>query len=680
MSAANFDAQRETLWQAWLDLEGQADDALLKGAAHYFKCIRQSACDALALEALASARLGQSDEVVFDHLVRLMETYREIISLFGGSIKSASPELVAGLCDILCSRLKQFEDDAIGQGNPVVKEKHAILEKAILKTAQQIEAAEEAYAASPIGESAAPPPVEAGSSAESAAIDSRKSLLTGGSDPWQALRESILEKTLPIIYTHYTQNLQACLSNIDDLHTRKTASYYTDLLEREWEVLGLIIQVQVKAIESAFEAVEESPQESPENQPEQTLHSILSKLREAYQQTGPIVSGLRKMMQAANPSRPLQISSYECFARVIASNITPLPPIDIDNQAFMAGLLPEADIIFEGLRTGYLERINDLQLGVTGDISLADKVVAIFKKAGEELASLQSKPAEPEMPTIPEESEEPPADEHTVNTEAQSSTRNSPIAEAAPVPKTLDASEETAAAAGLSGISEEAPANHHIENQILSGISETLEIKVESLAESLQTFTENSMAQLASIPKGIPVLTEESLITSASQILLAWSAAPPALDNLADFLAECVSLDAFAAYDEQLAKHISNASAKIEKISLRFKKETLLYEISTYEEILFHSVSRLRESALPRVAAAVCLLDETFSNLESLLTESGITVIRPATHEPFNGREHEVLVAEEADGFAKGEIIKVMTSGYKLKDQVILRANVIAAR
>jgi hypothetical protein len=39
-----------------------------------------------------------------------------------------------------------------------------------------------------------------------------------------------------------------------------------------------------------------------------------------------------------------------------------------------------------------------------------------------------------------------------------------------------------------------------------------------------------------------------------------------------------------------------------------------------------------------------------------------------------------VLIAEEAAGFAKGEIIKCMSTGYRHGADVLVRANVIAAR
>jgi len=46
----------------------------------------------------------------------------------------------------------------------------------------------------------------------------------------------------------------------------------------------------------------------------------------------------------------------------------------------------------------------------------------------------------------------------------------------------------------------------------------------------------------------------------------------------------------------------------------------------------------------------------------------------------FNPKEHEVLMAESNADFKKGEIVKVMNSGYRRKDLILLRANVIAAR
>ncbi len=58
----------------------------------------------------------------------------------------------------------------------------------------------------------------------------------------------------------------------------------------------------------------------------------------------------------------------------------------------------------------------------------------------------------------------------------------------------------------------------------------------------------------------------------------------------------------------------------------------------------------------------------------------GVDIIAPKPHDIFNGKEHEVIMAEKNNDFKKGEIIKLINSGYKNKNYIILRANVIAAK
>jgi molecular chaperone GrpE (heat shock protein) len=145
------------------------------------------------------------------------------------------------------------------------------------------------------------------------------------------------------------------------------------------------------------------------------------------------------------------------------------------------------------------------------------------------------------------------------------------------------------------------------------------------------------------------------------------------------FFEACDALDYFAGRKTYYEKMEGEYRAKIDKAIQNFKKETLLYEVNTFEEILTYSVSRLRDSALSGVPRAVELLDGVAAALEMMLKKNYIIPIRPVPHDIFNAREHEVLMAEKQDGFNKGEIIKLLNSGYKHKDTVILRANVIAA-
>jgi len=600
MSAADYDTQRAILWTAWQDLQAIANKALDKAVTHYFTCIRQASCDKMAIEALTLARLAQSDEKIYDHLAYLMETYQEVIALFEAQFENTPPDLAAGLCDVLNSRLSQFEAPETKIGNPIAGEKRAILEKALLHLSKQIEAMEGEYDFTHIREE-----------------------LLKNSPTWQPLYDFLVEKILPPLYTKYQETLTRCISSIDDMYTRKTTSYYADLLEREWEVLGIIIQIQVQALEASHWDTESIPY-------------ILSKLREAYQQTGPIVSGLRKLMQSS-PITPWENQSCDGFVKWIAAGMTPCPPPDIDCHTFISALLPEADAIFEELRTHHMEGAYELCHEVSTETSLAKAVIAIFEEA---FSKLTCEPASHKC-------------------------------------------EETQS--DISTIEELAPCENEkpqptIENEILSGIAESLSIKVDILKESLEAFAAAGEQLLSNLMSNIPTLTEQDLLAAAAQLKSFWCENPPDPEGVAEFFANSISLEAFSLYNNHFTKLISDTTAKAEKNATRFKKETLLYEISTYEEILYYSVSRLRESAKPEAISAVNILDETYTALEALLTEAQITIIRPAPHEIFNGKEHEVLTAEEHEDFKKGEIIKTMTSGYKMGDMVILRANVVAAR
>ncbi|MCL2361308.1 MAG: nucleotide exchange factor GrpE [Defluviitaleaceae bacterium] len=539
----------DTLWQGWMTLQASMEEALHKNTAHYFSCIKKTAWNRLALDALTLARLGQKDEGIYSHLQYLMATYREVVTSFEAGENNS--DLVGGLCDILNSRQRQFEDVATESANPIAKEKQAIIERALLHTATQIEAFEQEY------------------------------------NPTEPLLESIIEYILPPLDALYQENLTRCLAGIDDLHNRKSAAFFTDLLEREWEVLGLIIQVQVKAIESVgFDTENTAP--------------VLSKLREAYQQTGPVVSGFRKLMQNTTPALPQPAGFTEEI-------LTTPPIVEIDTTPMLTALEQEADILLGKIRCKELVSAQSLHQLAESEIELSEDVISTFETTQFWLAS---------SPKSPESREK----------------------------------------------------------EILSGITETITIKIDSLRESLEQFKSNCQGIL---PTELPVHESKD---AASQMLMAWIAAPPAEDSIEAFLYKCMELDAFTAYSDKLTMHITAISAKLDKSILRYRKENLLYEISTYEEILYYSVSRLRESELPQIQIAVDILDETFNALENIIGEAEITTIRPEPHQPFNGKEHEVLTAEEQEGFAKGEIIKTMVSGYKAGDQVILRANVVAAR
>jgi molecular chaperone GrpE (heat shock protein) len=226
------------------------------------------------------------------------------------------------------------------------------------------------------------------------------------------------------------------------------------------------------------------------------------------------------------------------------------------------------------------------------------------------------------------------------------------------------------------GLPEEAAS----ERAILTGVAETIEIKVESLKESAAYFIETAkqiVKSFAADRKDFETESRNALYGAAINI---WRDTVKNYAGLPAYFARVEEEEVFDKHKAYHEKRVNSYAEKIEKALYNFKRETLLYEICTYEEILTHSVSRLRESEIDLVKEAVALLDETFTALEMLLRKNNIQVMHPEPHSMFNGKEHEVLLAEKHEGFEKGEIIKTINSGYRQNDTVILRANVVAAR
>jgi molecular chaperone GrpE (heat shock protein) len=224
------------------------------------------------------------------------------------------------------------------------------------------------------------------------------------------------------------------------------------------------------------------------------------------------------------------------------------------------------------------------------------------------------------------------------------------------------------------------------ENDIMKGINETLMIKAESLAENTAAFAERArlLAERAASLSAAPSAEEAQALEREAlvQFLRLFTPVPESKEALSATFEmmhrNCASvLEGFA---ERLAAEMARHRAALDKAVASFRKDVLLFEVSTYEEIVQYSVSRLRSSASELVSDFAGGMDDGILAIERALSRRGIKSIKPSPHDMFNGREHEVLMAEKSEGFGKGEIIKLMTSGYKQDASVLVRANVIAAR
>jgi hypothetical protein len=240
----------------------------------------------------------------------------------------------------------------------------------------------------------------------------------------------------------------------------------------------------------------------------------------------------------------------------------------------------------------------------------------------------------------------------------------------------------------IAAVVEEIPKNSG-ENEILRGIDETLAIKAECLRENRQAFTQACEELLASYKSACDArartmaeATEEPT-RAVSDRWIHDRCKPglgPEAGDLAVMLHELIESE-FSQYCGAVFTRLRDMYAeKMHKLILDFYKNYLLYEMNTFEEIMNYSVSRLRQSEEAPCVSCARAMDEAAFALETILKKNGVGLIRPQPKDHFNSKEHEVLVAEKSDGYAKGEIISVMNSGYKLNGLVVMRANVIAAK
>jgi molecular chaperone GrpE (heat shock protein) len=113
---------------------------------------------------------------------------------------------------------------------------------------------------------------------------------------------------------------------------------------------------------------------------------------------------------------------------------------------------------------------------------------------------------------------------------------------------------------------------------------------------------------------------------------------------------------------------------------LDYYKKEILFEINTLEDLIHQSVDKLNSSEEPACLKFAECVEKLYINTLNQLRRNDIIQIRPKEHESFNGKMHEIIIAEEAEGFEKGEIIRTSNSGFIYDARILVRASVIAAK
>ncbi len=112
---------------------------------------------------------------------------------------------------------------------------------------------------------------------------------------------------------------------------------------------------------------------------------------------------------------------------------------------------------------------------------------------------------------------------------------------------------------------------------------------------------------------------------------------------------------------------------------IQFLREELINEVITLEELVKYSLPKLAKYREENAKAMNFHIKNGYKRIEKNLQLAGIEKIEPLIKEKFNGKEQQVIMIEEAKGLDKGEIVSVHTKGYKLKEYILARANVVVA-
>ena len=431
--------------------------------------------------------------------------------------------------------------------------------------------------------------------------------------------EDIRQASLALFYDAYKKGIQGARAALNNLSARHDINYYNEQLKEEQDILRQIVVVQVAALEEAITDGEATEEEGI------VINTALDLLRETYQRESREISRIDKI-----------------FGEIAARSKTRAELVpDAEDEAEFAFGMSEI-VLFENMPTTY----EQLKEGLTAkQADFAHAATAFLK---EKLDALESR---------------------------------------LKLQKAYFAKKEVSNLMQVvreAGHCFDAILKHHEENkeellacgdkEIVTGVAETILIKIESLNEAAEIFkqeTDGVIALFSDTKIGHDTLKDNFLREIAMGLFEIGRV----------YLAEnFTKAQAFLTFEDKAEKILAKTEASLSKKIMAFKRDSFLFEIITFEEIMHYSVSRLRESDESCVKDFVAQVDDCHKRLGDCLTKYGIERIRPVPHDMFNPKENEVLMAEQHEDFKKGEIIKTMNAGFRQGDSVIVRANVIAAK
>jgi len=570
-----------------------------------------------------NARLHNFDEQAYTAYAALLEHYRGITTLYEQNVGNITDEqmreMVAGIVSVITSRLNladEHEDWGLTHENPITCEKNRLIEAAMQEFLSKFELTTQDTLEAKIF-----------------TLRPRLKLLLlqtpYAAEPIHSVASEIADVANGLtsqLYQAYCKASQALTAQLDDMDKRSVTSYYLSILEDERDILESIAKIQLEAIDCAAGVSSGS---------HTAVDELLSAIRECYllfmADANPILSRLHHPHEQVE-QWAAQIHSFDGFRSALAAKLCFPPEVYEQAEAELAELLGTFDRELAKVTSSLVEKkvgktifghtLQELNANIAKPLLMADEMSAIFRRANKFYL------------------------EH-----------------------------EQALLAEL-GV------------EIISGINETIDIKVMSIADGELAFSEETQTKLLQFLSDRQSNCETIADNIRSEV------GNKLLEALLDGKTYSVADALETAFDNALeqcgftakaAKTVQSWQAEIGKLILAFKRDVLLYEIGTFDEIMNFSVGKLigdaGENPNPSPTLAYTThLQQAQHELVEMLARNDITQVIPPPHTPFNAKEHDVLTAEPTEGFAKGEVVKTFSSGYKERDVVLVRAGVIAAK
>ena len=454
----------------------------------------------------------------------------------------------------------------------------------------------------------------------------------------QEIYGGLIQSLKSPLYRCYAKKSKKGIEKLNDFHLRKAANFYYESIKQEKENVEAIIKIQVNALE------EEMKNEAYEDREQEIIQGILHTIREAYQHLGKEIEELEQFFKEAEKQpNKISISSPEEFETYLRTQ-------------------------------GMDSYINDLN--IRNKLNYKDRMIVDFIEAYTAFNQAW-KVFKAELFNHYKEK----LNQNDVLERITLKLQNTMELSQKIIYSFTDFYEKTKNGAGEITETEYAP--------IIEGIGETINIKIESLKESLEFFSDikDEVLERASEELKDPIIEKEFEKIAEelyNNFMMEFIREIPMEES--NFTEKNIAFldgkeeEGLIYLSQRLLRRQEKIEQEANKKIIKFLREHLLFEMSTYEEIINYSVSKLRESKEEAIISYVKEIDALTQSVEDTLKAYRIEFIHPNPHEKFNGKEHEVLMAEVKEGFEKGEIIKTMNKGYMLDGHIILKANVIAGK